>query len=124
MKIITIIIRTLIGLLMLFASIIYLFKLMPAPDAIGKMKIFNDGMNASAYLMPTVKIIELLVGLSFVSGKFVRLFALVLIPISFNILMVNICLMPEGTLVAAALVLGNIFLIYKYWDSYKDILKA
>ncbi len=71
MKITTIIIRTLIGLLMLFASISYFFHLMPEPEQTGNMKIFSEGINASKYLMPLVKIVELVCGLSFVTGKYV-----------------------------------------------------
>lgn len=43
------------GLLFLFASITYLFKLITPPELTGAMKTFNAGIKASGYLMPTGK---------------------------------------------------------------------
>ena len=49
MKIAIIIVRTLMGLLFLFASIVVLFKLVPQPELTGNVKVFMDGVNASGY---------------------------------------------------------------------------
>jgi putative oxidoreductase len=124
MKITTIVIRILIGLLLLFASISFFMKLIPEPQVIGNMKIFNEGLKASAYLMPLAKFIELICGLSFVTGKFMKISPIILMPISLNIMLINIFLMPEGIPVAAVLFLGNLFLIYRNWESYKDLFSA
>jgi putative oxidoreductase len=124
MKIATIIIRTLIGLLLLFASVSYFFHLFPEPPVTGNMKLFNDGIKASGYLMPLVKAVELICGLSFVSGKFNKLTYIVLMPIVINILFTHVFLAPEGIPVASFLFLGNLFLIYSKWDSYKGLFTA
>ena len=124
MKNATIIVRVLIGLFLLFASITYFFHLMPEQEQTGNMKIFSDGLKASGYLMTLAKIVELLCGLSFVTGKFLKLFAVILVPVSLNILMINICMMPQGTPIAAVLFLGNLFLIYANWTSYKHLFTA
>ena len=47
MKIAVIIVRTLMGLLFIFASVVVLLNLVPQPELTGKTKIFMDGMNAS-----------------------------------------------------------------------------
>ena len=73
MKIATLIIRTLIGLLLLFASISFFLKLVPEPVTTGDFKAFQVGLIASAYLMPLAKAVELLCGLAYVSNKFVTL---------------------------------------------------
>ena len=88
MKIATIIIRVLIGLLLLFASIAFFLKLMPEPETTGDFKAFQIGLVASTYLMPLVKIIELICGLAYVSGRYVTLANLVILPVSLNILFV------------------------------------
>jgi putative oxidoreductase len=124
MKIATIIIRTLIGLLLLFASISYFFHLITEPPLKGNMKLFNDGIKASVYLMPLVKTVELLCGISFVTGKFNKITFIILMPISINIICTHIFLAPEGIPVAAFLFLGNIFLIYTKWDNYKGLFVA
>nr|WP_294937990.1 DoxX family protein [uncultured Flavobacterium sp.] len=88
------------------------------------MKTFNDGLTASKYLIPLVKIIELLAGLAFVSGKFIKLLNLVFLPVSVNIVLTHVFLAPEGLPVALFVFLANVFLIYRYWNSYKGIVSA
>lgn len=124
MKIAVTIIRSLIGLLLLFASISYFFHLFPEQPLTGDMKTFNDGLKASGYLMPLVKTIELLCGIAFVTGKFNKIANIVLIPISVNIFFTHVCLAPDGIPVAVFLLVGNIFLIYSKWDSYKGLFTA
>jgi putative oxidoreductase len=124
MKMTTIIIRSLAGLLLLFASISYFFHLFPEPPLTGNMKTFNDGIVASGYLMPLVKTVELLCGIAFVTSKFTRVAYIVLMPISINILFVHLCLAPEGIPVAVFLFAANVFLIYTKWDSYKYLFTA
>jgi uncharacterized membrane protein YphA (DoxX/SURF4 family) len=124
MKIATLIIRTLIGLLLLFASISYFFHLMPEPEVNGNFKAFNLGLVASTYLMPLAKTIELLCGLAFVSGRYVTLANILIMPITLNILFINYFMAPEGLPIAALLFLGNLFLIYRYWDNYKSLFAA
>lgn len=124
MRIATIIIRTLMGLLLLFASITYLFKLITPPPLTGAIKVFNDGLDASVYLLPTVKVIELLCGLFFFSGRFVPLATILISPIIVNIVLVHAFMAPEGLPVAIFLVLANSFLAYVHRDAYKPLLKA
>lgn len=124
MKIATIIIRTLIGLLLLFASISYFLNLFDEPVLTGNMKTFNDGLEASGYLVPLVKIVELICGLSFITGKFTRLTYILLMPVSVNILFTHLFLAPEGIPLAAFLLLGNIFLLYTKWNNYKELFRA
>jgi putative oxidoreductase len=124
MKIAAIIVRTLMGLLFLFASITYLFKLITPPPPEGAMKIFGDGLEASVYIMPTVKVIELICGLAFVSGRFVPLASILIAPIIVNIFLVHTFLDLTGLPVAAFLVLANIFIAYFHRDSYKPLFRA
>ena len=124
MKIISVIIRTLIGLLLLFASITYFFNLIPQPEVTGSFKTFQEGIEASVYLMPLAKTVELVCGLAYVSGKFMKLANILLVPVSLNILFINIFLAPEGTPIALFLFVGNLFMIYKDWDSYKGLFSV
>jgi uncharacterized membrane protein YphA (DoxX/SURF4 family) len=124
MKIATIIIRTLIGLLLLFASIGFFLKLMPEPTTTGDFKAFQLGLVASTYLMPLAKTVELLCGLSFVSGRYVTLANIVILPITLNILFINFFLSPEGIPIAIFMFVGNLFLIYRHWNNYKSVFVA
>ena len=124
MKIAVIAVRTLMGLLFLFASITYLLKLFPEPELAGDMKTFNAGLEASGYLMYLVKVIELICGLALVSGRFVALAAVLIAPITVNILCVHLFLAPEGLPVAILVVLGNLFLAYTYRKQYEPLFAA
>lgn len=123
MKIALIIVRSIMGLLFLFASITFLFKLITPPESTGPMKVFTAGLNASIYLMPTVKIIELSCGVAFLTGRFVALATILISPIIVNILLVHAFLGPEGLPVAIFLVLANSFVAYNHKDSYKPLFK-
>src|SRR3954471_16368267 len=96
MKVAYIIVRILMGLMFLFASLAFFFKLMPMPELSGPVKTFMEGMQASIYLLPFVKVVELLCGLAFISGFFVPLAAVVIFPITLNILFYSAFLDPKG----------------------------
>jgi putative oxidoreductase len=124
MKIATIIVRVLMGLLFLFASITVLFNLFPQPELTGKVKVFMDGVNASRYLLPLIKITELLCGIAFVTGYFVPLATVVIAPIIVNIFLFHVFVDTSGLPVAVFLVLANLFLAYANWDKFKPLLEA
>ena len=124
MKIAVIIVRILMGLMFAFASIAYFFKLMKEPEVTGSVKIFNDGIMASIYLMPTVKVFELLCAIAFLSGRFVPLATVVIFPIILNIMLFHLFLEPSGLPIAILLMVGDLFLAYYYRDKYKGILAA
>lgn len=124
MKIAVIIVRVLIGLLFLFASITFFLNLVPQPELKGSVKAFNDGISASVYLMPLVKVIELLCGIAFVSGFFVPFATVVIFPVAVNILLFHAFLAPEGLPVAIPLFLGILFIAYANRKSYEALLVA
>jgi putative oxidoreductase len=124
MKIAVIIVRILMGSMFAFASIAFFFKLIPQPELAGSAKIFNDGIAASVYLMPTVKIFELLCAIAFLSGRFVPLATVVILPIMLNILFYHVFVDTSGLPVGVVFMLGNLFLAYSNLDKYKAILAA
>ena len=124
MKIAIIIVRVLMGLLFLFASISVLFNLIPQPELTGKVKVFMEGVNATGYLMTLIKITELLCGIAFVSGYFVPLATVVIAPVIVNIFFFHTFVDTSGLPVAVFLVLANIFIAYAYRDKFKPLLEA
>jgi hypothetical protein len=124
MKITTTIIRTIIGLFLLFVSIGFFLKLFPEPVTTGDFKAFQLGLVASSYLMPLAKGVELLCGLAFVTGKYVALANIVVLPVTLNILLINYFMSPTNLPIAILLFSGNIFLIYRYWNHYKGLFEA
>lgn len=124
MKIAVIVVRILIGLLLLFSSVVVLFNLMPMPELTGDVKTFNDGIMASGYLMTLIKVTELVCALAFIFGRFVPLATVVIFPITLNVLFYDAFLAPEGLPVAIFLLLGNLFLAYAYRKHYTGLVAA
>ena len=124
MKIAVVIVRTLMGLLFLFASISYLANLMPPPELSGNVKLFMDGMLATGYMMTLIKGTELVCGIAFVTGRFVPLAMLVITPVIVNIFLFHLFVETSGLPVGVALVLGNLFLAHAHWGTFKPLLSA
>ena len=124
MKIAIIIVRILMGLMFLFASIVVLLNLMPHPEMKGNAKLFMDGIMATGYFMTLLKVTELACGLAFVAGRFVPLLTVVIFPITLNILFYHVFVAPEGLPVAIPLMLANLFLAYACRKNYKTLLAA
>lgn len=124
MRIAIIIVRLLLGGMMLFASISYFFNLDPAqPTPTGDLATLMAGFVASKYIFPVAKVIELIAGLMIVSGKFLRVGVIILLPISINIFLIHAVVSKTDIPMAAAILLANIFLIYANWNSFKHLFE-
>jgi putative oxidoreductase len=121
MRLVTLIIRLLLGAIMLFASISYFFNLGDQPVPTGEMTTIMTGFLATKYLLPLVKITELLVGITLISGKFIKLGIIVLLPISINIFLIHAFISPTELPIAFFVLGANIFLINSYRNSYKNL---
>lgn len=124
MKIVALIVRMLMGLLFLFASIAVLFNLAPQPELTGNAKIFMDGMLASGYLLTLIKLTELVCGIAFVSGLFVPLALVVIAPVNINILLFHLFVDTAGLPVAIFLVLANAFLAFVHREKFRPLFDA
>jgi putative oxidoreductase len=124
MKIAVIIVRVLMGLLFIFGSLAFFFKLGGEPQLSGNMKTYFDGLVASVYFLPLLKITELVCGIAFLAGRFVPLACVVIAPIIVNILFVHTFLDKTGLPIAILLVLANSFLAYAYRDKFRPLLEA
>jgi putative oxidoreductase len=124
MKIATIIVRVLLGLLFIFASVAYFLNLIEPPEMEGNILSFNEGLAASGYLFPLIKTIELLGGLALLAGLFVPLATVVLFPISLNILLMHLLLDPAGLPVAIFVIGANLFLAYACRHHYRALFSV
>lgn len=124
MKIATIIIRILLGLLMVMSSIVVLFNLVPQPELSGPVKTFMEGIMASGYLLSLIKITELICGLALISGFYAPLATVILFPISLNIFLYHTSLDTSGLPVSLFVILANIFLAFAYRKHYRGLMVA
>ncbi|WP_183559214.1 DoxX family membrane protein [Mucilaginibacter sp. SP1R1] len=118
MKIAVIIVRILVGLMFLASSIVVLFKLVPTPPLQGNVKIFMDGVNAAVYLLPLIKITELVCSIAFITGRFVTLATVVIFPIMINIVLFHAFLSPGDLVTVIPLLAGVLFLAYVNRKNY------
>lgn len=122
MKIAIIIVRTLVGLMFLMASVTYFLNVAPPPEGLtGNTKAFFDGMAASGYILPVSKVFELLCALAFLSGRFVALAVILIFPIALNILLINAIHLPSGLPIALPLFLAILFLAYTEREKYAPL---
>ena len=124
MKIVTIIIRVLLGAMYLFASISYFFKIMPAemPAMTADQTKFMTGVTASVYLMPLIKGTELVAGLLLLIGRTAPLAALLIFPVTLNIFLYHAFLGPKELPMVAIMLIFNVFLFFAYRQKYLPIL--
>ena len=123
MKIAMLIVRTLMGLLFIFSSATYLTGLIPPPPMEGAIKEFNEGLAASGYFVPLLKVTELLCGILLISGRFVPLALVILAPIVVNIFFVHLFIAREGLPIAVIVVAMELFLGYYYRDAFAPLFK-
>ncbi|MDM7921313.1 MAG: hypothetical protein QUS14_03355 [Pyrinomonadaceae bacterium] len=121
MKIAMIIVRTLTGLLFLFASLTYFLNLITPPEMSGPIKTFNEGLAASGYFFTLLKVTELVCAILLLAGRFVPFALVVLSPIVVNIFMVHLLLDRSGLPVAVFLVAAFVFLGLYYWKNFEPL---
>lgn len=124
MKIAVIVVRVLVGLLFVLASVSVLLDLVPKPELTGAVKTFNKGLEAAPYFIWVLKITELLCGIAFVVGRFVPLAIVVIAPIIVQIFLFHLFLDLSGLPVAVFLLLSNLFLAFAYRRSFASLFVA
>ncbi len=112
------------GLLFIAGSIAFFLKLGGEPQLEGDLKTYFEGLSASRYFIPFLKVTELICGIALVAGRFVPLALIVLSPIVVNIFLVHLFLDHSGLPLAIFLVLANSFLGYVYLEKFKPLLQA
>src|SRR5688500_7164222 len=90
------IVRIPLGLLLLIAGVGKIIPMSPPPAHNEAATAFMTALLATGYIMPIIAVTEILAGASFVLGRFVALAAVVLVPISLNIVLFHAVLDPSG----------------------------
>ncbi|WP_413576694.1 DoxX family membrane protein [Bdellovibrio sp. HCB290] len=116
--------RLLLGFVFFASGIVGLFQLVPQPpDLPAALVTFNQGLMASVYFFPLLKITEIVCGLLLLIGWFVPLALVILAPIVLNIFLVHAFLAPSGLALALILGLLTIYLAF-FSPPYSPKIKA
>jgi len=118
--------RVLLALPFLFASLSYFLPFMPAPEP-GPMSdgaiAFFTGLEASGYVMPVVKVVELTAAIALLSNRFVPLALTLLAPILVNIAAIHLFLVPPPT-TALVLVALALYLAWVHRAAFQPLFRG
>lgn len=116
------IIRILAGLLLVVSGLNKFHSFMPMPEHNAAASAFLGALAGSGYVFPIVGFVEVVCGAAFVAGRFVALAAVVLAPISVNIVLVHAVLDSAGAGPGFFVGLANAYLLAVNLPKYQDLL--
>ena len=122
-KKVVLIVRVIFGI-MLIALGSFSFMNLPIPDYPAKAKGFLVAIADTGYMNYTIGLIFMIVGLMFVSGRYVALGALLLAPIIVNVLLFHIFLDIKSIALGSVVAVLNIFIAYTECDKYKPLFMS
>ncbi len=120
MKIASLIITYLVGLLFVLSAVIYFFHLVEMPVIPGDAGTFGTILNSSGYMI-IIKILEISIGAMLLVNFKRQLAWLLLLPINVNIAIFEVLLSKQPSIGIALLVL-NFFMIYVNREHYKGLV--
>ena len=118
--------RYLLGLIFfVFGGAGLLNLLPPPPDMPAKLQAFMNGMMATGYFFPFLKLTETICGFCLLAGIAPALILIILAPITLNIILVHAFLTPGiQNLVLPLIILVLLLASAKqYWSVYKPLFK-
>lgn len=125
MKTTVLICRLLLGIIYLVFGLDYFLHFIPyKPSHVGAAKEFKDGLMAAGYFYPMQKVIQILGGLSLLFNRYAPFFAIVLFPISLNVLLFHTLLDPSGWYMGLTLFIPNLLLGFGYRKYYAGVFTA
>src|SRR3569833_1416223 len=112
MKISVLVSRLLLGFLYLVFGLDYFLHFIPYQPPLhpGAAGLFKAGLMASGYFYPMQKVIQIAGGLSLLTNWYAPFFAVVLFPISVNVLLFLTIMAPSGWWMGVLLLLPIILL--------------
>lgn len=116
--------RIILGFIFTAAGMAGLLNLAPPPaDLPENLKLFTDGLMATKYFFPLLKVTETMCGILLLSGQFVPLALIVLAPIVINIFLTHAFLQPSGLVVAVIIGLLEAYLAF-FVSPYSESIRS
>jgi uncharacterized membrane protein YphA (DoxX/SURF4 family) len=117
------IIRLLLGLILILFGLNKLLPspFIPLPELPTKAADFMTSLANTGYVLKTVGLLEVIIGILLLLKKWVAFALVILVPISLNILLFHLFLDLPGIGGAILVASLNGILIYKHWSQYKSL---
>ena len=122
MKIATIIVRVLFGLMFTVFGLNGFFHFIPGGPGPGVAGDFIRGLMTNHYFH-VIALLQVVGGLLCLIGRYVPLGLTLLGPIIVNILLFHLCLEPMGLPIAVAVSALSLFLLYSYRQAFAGLLR-
>ena len=125
-RIVTAIVRYVLGLPLLVFGLNMFFNFIPQP----KMELppaavaFSTALMNSGYIMPMIGVTFLLVGVMLVTNRFVPLALALFAPFLVNSILFHACLEHSGLPMAVVFLALELYLAWAYRSSYRSMLAA
>ncbi|MFC7356214.1 DoxX family membrane protein [Jejudonia soesokkakensis] len=113
--------RMILALLLLVFGANKIYPFLPIFSMPPAAANFMESLQSTGYVLYVVAVLEICIGLLLLFRKWVPFALLVLAPISINILLFHLFLDVSSIWVAIVIVALNAILIYKYWQSYRQL---
>jgi len=124
-KTIVLISRCLLGFLYLVFGLDYFLHFIPyQPLHTGRPGALVAGLKGTGYIYPMMKVIQIFGGLSLLLNRYAPFSAVVLFPISLNVLLFHTILVPSGWWMGFLLMIPNVFLGWAYRNYYRGLFTA
>lgn len=114
--------RIILGIILLVFGMNKLIPFLPPQNMSDEVMQAFGALMALKFVLPTVAIIEVLVGLSLLVNKYTSLALVILMPISYSIVAFHLALDPSGIMPAAFVALLNIGLLVINRASYREVI--
>ncbi len=116
--------RVLLGLIFTVMGFNGFFQFIPLPSMPEPAGAFMGALAATGYMLPLIKITEIVGGLMLLSGRYVPLGLTLLAPNVVNITLFHVFLAPSGLLMAFIVLALEIYLAWSYRDVFRPMLSA
>ena len=114
--------RLLLGLVFVLFGLNGFFDFIPLEASAGEAGAFLGALGASGYLLPLIKITEIVAGALLLANRHVTLATLMLAPIVINILAFHVFLDNSGMLMAVAVSALEGYMLYENRNNLKQLL--
>jgi len=117
--------RTLFGVMLLYWTAVGLGAFGWKPPAVSDIaRPLRDAIFASGYMIPAVLAVYFVVGVSYVTNRYVALASVILFPVSLNILLFHAFLNRPSVPMALVLFVPNLVMLYLCRDAYAPLLHS
>lgn len=116
--------RFLLGFILTLFGSNKFFEFIPTPVLPKEAGEFMMALGKSGYILTIVGLVQIIVGILLLSGRFVPLALLLLAPISVNIITFHLFLDLAGIGGAAMVTILNIYLLWQNKEKYQSVLQA